>query len=147
MGLVLQWANLYGYVRCKVGGRSNLQSIAKNYLGAQLFKQVGRKNVRVFSSIVMWMSLCWCFVFFFEWRRWREQRNLEFWQDDFTSLSRGVCLCVMVDEHLYLLETCWRWLLFGRGIFVVSHVILKKKKKNASVWVWFPLNCHKFQFF
>lgn len=43
MGLVLQWANLYGYVRCKVGGRSNLQSIAKNYLGAQLFKQVGEK--------------------------------------------------------------------------------------------------------
>lgn len=40
MGLVLQWANLYGYVRCKVGGRSNLQTLAKNYLGAQFFKQV-----------------------------------------------------------------------------------------------------------
>ncbi|XP_075880450.1 Golgi apparatus membrane protein TVP23 homolog B-like [Nelusetta ayraudi] len=39
MGLVLQWANLYGYVRCKVGGRSNLQTLAKNYFGAQFFKQ------------------------------------------------------------------------------------------------------------
>lgn len=40
MGLVLQWANLYGYVRCKVGGKSNLRSMAKNYLGFQIFKQV-----------------------------------------------------------------------------------------------------------
>ncbi|XP_033827292.1 Golgi apparatus membrane protein TVP23 homolog B isoform X1 [Periophthalmus magnuspinnatus] len=39
MGLVLQWANLYGYVRCKVGGKSDLKDIAKGYLGAQLFKQ------------------------------------------------------------------------------------------------------------
>ncbi|XP_020791108.1 Golgi apparatus membrane protein TVP23 homolog B isoform X2 [Boleophthalmus pectinirostris] len=39
MGLVLQWANLYGYLRCKVGGRSDLKDIAKGYLGAQLFKQ------------------------------------------------------------------------------------------------------------
>lgn len=41
MGLVLQWANLYGYVRCKVGGKSNLRTMAKNYLTAQMFKQVG----------------------------------------------------------------------------------------------------------
>ncbi|XP_026180966.1 Golgi apparatus membrane protein TVP23 homolog B [Mastacembelus armatus] len=40
MGVVLQWANVYGYVRCKVGGKSNLGNMAKNYLGAQLFKQV-----------------------------------------------------------------------------------------------------------
>ncbi|KAI3359783.1 hypothetical protein L3Q82_014148, partial [Scortum barcoo] len=40
MGLVLQWANLYSYVRCKVGGKSNLSSMAKNYLGLQIFKQV-----------------------------------------------------------------------------------------------------------
>lgn len=44
MGLVLQWANLYGYVRCKVGGQSNLRSIAKNYLGVQLFKQAMKKT-------------------------------------------------------------------------------------------------------
>lgn len=43
MGLVLQWANLYGYVRCKVGGGSNIRSIAKNYLGVQIFKEVCEK--------------------------------------------------------------------------------------------------------
>lgn len=40
MGLVLQWANLYGYVRCKFGGQTNLRNMAQNYLGAQIFKQV-----------------------------------------------------------------------------------------------------------
>uniref|UniRef100_A0A3B5LPY6 Golgi apparatus membrane protein TVP23 homolog n=1 Tax=Xiphophorus couchianus TaxID=32473 RepID=A0A3B5LPY6_9TELE len=40
MGLVLQWANLYGYVRCKVGGKSSLRNMAKSYLSRQVFKQV-----------------------------------------------------------------------------------------------------------
>lgn len=40
MGVVLQWANLYGYIRCKVGAGTNLRSMATNYLGFQLFKQV-----------------------------------------------------------------------------------------------------------
>ncbi|KAI5619082.1 trans-golgi network vesicle protein 23-like B [Silurus asotus] len=40
MGVVLQWANLYGYIRCKVGGRTNLKNMATNYLGLQLFKQI-----------------------------------------------------------------------------------------------------------
>uniref|UniRef100_A0A3Q2T2M5 Golgi apparatus membrane protein TVP23 homolog n=1 Tax=Fundulus heteroclitus TaxID=8078 RepID=A0A3Q2T2M5_FUNHE len=40
MGLVLQWANLYGYVRCKVGGKSDLRNMAKSYLSGQIFKQV-----------------------------------------------------------------------------------------------------------
>ncbi|XP_071780375.1 Golgi apparatus membrane protein TVP23 homolog B [Centroberyx gerrardi] len=39
MGLVLQWANLYGYVRCKVGGKNNLRNMARSYLGVQIFKQ------------------------------------------------------------------------------------------------------------
>uniref|UniRef100_A0A3B4ZT05 Golgi apparatus membrane protein TVP23 homolog n=1 Tax=Stegastes partitus TaxID=144197 RepID=A0A3B4ZT05_9TELE len=39
MGLVLQWANLYGYVRCKVGGKSNLRNMAKNFLGVQILQQ------------------------------------------------------------------------------------------------------------
>uniref|UniRef100_A0A669CN85 Golgi apparatus membrane protein TVP23 homolog n=1 Tax=Oreochromis niloticus TaxID=8128 RepID=A0A669CN85_ORENI len=39
LGLVLQWANLYGYVRCKVGGKSNLRNMAKNYLGVQILKR------------------------------------------------------------------------------------------------------------
>ncbi|XP_078125868.1 Golgi apparatus membrane protein TVP23 homolog B isoform X2 [Sander vitreus] len=44
MGLVLQWANLYGYVRCKVGGKSSLRNMAKNYLGVQLFKRAMKKS-------------------------------------------------------------------------------------------------------
>ncbi|XP_041830066.1 Golgi apparatus membrane protein TVP23 homolog B [Melanotaenia boesemani] len=44
MGLVLQLANLYGYVRCKVGGKSDLGNLAKNYLGAQIFKQAMKER-------------------------------------------------------------------------------------------------------
>ncbi|KAL6477147.1 hypothetical protein MHYP_G00156460 [Metynnis hypsauchen] len=44
MGLVLQWANLYGYVRCKVGAGTNLRNMATNYLGLQLFKQAMSKS-------------------------------------------------------------------------------------------------------
>ncbi|XP_029945685.1 Golgi apparatus membrane protein TVP23 homolog B [Salarias fasciatus] len=44
MGLVLQWANLYGYVRCKVGGKSDLRKLAKNYLSVQIFKQAAKET-------------------------------------------------------------------------------------------------------
>ncbi|XP_075309658.1 Golgi apparatus membrane protein TVP23 homolog B isoform X1 [Odontesthes bonariensis] len=44
MGLVLQWANLYGYVRCKVGGGSNLRNMAKNYFSTQIFKQAMKET-------------------------------------------------------------------------------------------------------
>lgn len=44
MGLVLQWANLYGYIKCKVGGKSDLRDMAKSYLSAQLFKQAMKKT-------------------------------------------------------------------------------------------------------
>uniref|UniRef100_A0AAZ3SMW9 Golgi apparatus membrane protein TVP23 homolog n=1 Tax=Oncorhynchus tshawytscha TaxID=74940 RepID=A0AAZ3SMW9_ONCTS len=44
MGVALQWANLYGYVRCKVGGKTNLRSMATNYLGSQFFKQAMAKQ-------------------------------------------------------------------------------------------------------
>ncbi|XP_051573449.1 Golgi apparatus membrane protein TVP23 homolog B [Myxocyprinus asiaticus] len=43
MGVVLQWANLYGYVRCKVGGGTKLKHVATNYFGLQLFKRVLKK--------------------------------------------------------------------------------------------------------
>ncbi|XP_056144071.1 Golgi apparatus membrane protein TVP23 homolog B [Lampris incognitus] len=42
MGLVLQWANLYGYIRCKLGGTNNMKSMATNYFGVQLFKTMKR---------------------------------------------------------------------------------------------------------
>uniref|UniRef100_A0A8C2CU30 Golgi apparatus membrane protein TVP23 homolog n=1 Tax=Cyprinus carpio TaxID=7962 RepID=A0A8C2CU30_CYPCA len=40
MGVVLQWANLYGYMRCKVGGATKLKNMATNYFGLKLFKKV-----------------------------------------------------------------------------------------------------------
>ncbi|TEA24778.1 hypothetical protein DBR06_SOUSAS11110031, partial [Sousa chinensis] len=46
MGVVLQGANLYGYIRCKVGSRKNLTSMATSYLGKQFLRQVS----------VFWMS-------------------------------------------------------------------------------------------
>uniref|UniRef100_A0A3Q3WBY0 Golgi apparatus membrane protein TVP23 homolog n=1 Tax=Mola mola TaxID=94237 RepID=A0A3Q3WBY0_MOLML len=44
LGLVLQWANLYGYVRCKVGGQASLRSMAKNYISVQILKKVELKQ-------------------------------------------------------------------------------------------------------
>ncbi|XP_064181161.1 Golgi apparatus membrane protein TVP23 homolog B-like isoform X2 [Anguilla rostrata] len=43
MGVVLQGANLYGYVRCKVGARTSLRNVATSYLGRQFFKQAMAK--------------------------------------------------------------------------------------------------------
>ncbi|XP_014035778.1 Golgi apparatus membrane protein TVP23 homolog B [Salmo salar] len=44
MGVVLQGANLYGYVRCKVGSRTNLKNMATNYFGRQFLKQAMTKQ-------------------------------------------------------------------------------------------------------
>lgn len=44
MGVVLQGANLYGYIRCKVGGKTSLKNMATNYFGRQFLKQVKLVN-------------------------------------------------------------------------------------------------------
>ncbi|XP_023676212.1 Golgi apparatus membrane protein TVP23 homolog B [Paramormyrops kingsleyae] len=44
MGVVLQGANLYGYIRCKVGGGTNLKNMATSFLGRQFFKQAMAKQ-------------------------------------------------------------------------------------------------------
>ncbi|KAK6478198.1 Golgi apparatus membrane protein TVP23-like protein B [Huso huso] len=44
MGVVLQCANLYGYVKCKVGNKSNLKSMATNYFGRQFFRQAAKEE-------------------------------------------------------------------------------------------------------
>uniref|UniRef100_A0A8C1IJU8 Golgi apparatus membrane protein TVP23 homolog n=1 Tax=Cyprinus carpio TaxID=7962 RepID=A0A8C1IJU8_CYPCA len=44
MGVVLQGANLYGYVRCRVGARTNLKNMATNYFGRQFLKQAFTKQ-------------------------------------------------------------------------------------------------------
>uniref|UniRef100_A0A8C4N1P4 Golgi apparatus membrane protein TVP23 homolog n=1 Tax=Eptatretus burgeri TaxID=7764 RepID=A0A8C4N1P4_EPTBU len=38
-GVVLQGANLYGYIRCKLGGQTSISSVASNYLGTQLLQR------------------------------------------------------------------------------------------------------------
>uniref|UniRef100_A0A8C5HP68 Golgi apparatus membrane protein TVP23 homolog n=1 Tax=Gouania willdenowi TaxID=441366 RepID=A0A8C5HP68_GOUWI len=49
MGVVLQGANLYGYIKCKVGGKTSLKNMATNYFSRQFLKQVAIKT-SVFSS-------------------------------------------------------------------------------------------------
>ncbi|XP_024141435.1 Golgi apparatus membrane protein TVP23 homolog B isoform X2 [Oryzias melastigma] len=44
MAVVLQGANLYGYVRCRVGGKTNLKNMATNYFGRQFLKQTLSKE-------------------------------------------------------------------------------------------------------
>nr|XP_033816685.1 Golgi apparatus membrane protein TVP23 homolog B-like [Geotrypetes seraphini] len=44
LGVVLQGANLYGYIKCKVGSRKNLTSLATNYLGGQFFRRATAKD-------------------------------------------------------------------------------------------------------
>uniref|UniRef100_A0A8D0EC32 Golgi apparatus membrane protein TVP23 homolog n=1 Tax=Salvator merianae TaxID=96440 RepID=A0A8D0EC32_SALMN len=44
MGVALQGANLYGYIRCKVGNRKNLTSVATSYLGRQILRQTVAKE-------------------------------------------------------------------------------------------------------
>ncbi|KAI1886432.1 hypothetical protein AGOR_G00195700 [Albula goreensis] len=44
MGVVLQGANLYGYIRCRVGARTSLRNAATSYLGQQFFKQAMAKQ-------------------------------------------------------------------------------------------------------
>ncbi|XP_048673551.1 Golgi apparatus membrane protein TVP23 homolog C isoform X2 [Caretta caretta] len=44
MGVVLQGANLYGYIKCKVGRTTNLTSMATSYLGRQFLRQTVVKD-------------------------------------------------------------------------------------------------------
>ncbi|XP_054623779.1 Golgi apparatus membrane protein TVP23 homolog B [Dunckerocampus dactyliophorus] len=44
MGVVLQAANLYGYIKCKVGGKTDLKNLATNYFGRQFLKQALSKD-------------------------------------------------------------------------------------------------------
>lgn len=45
--MVLQGANLYGYIRCKVGSRKNLTSMATSYLGKQFLRQVSAQGLGI----------------------------------------------------------------------------------------------------
>jgi hypothetical protein len=43
LGVVLNGANLYGYVRCKMGSRQKLSTVATNFLGQQVLGSVSNK--------------------------------------------------------------------------------------------------------
>ncbi|XP_076398727.1 Golgi apparatus membrane protein TVP23 homolog C isoform X3 [Peromyscus maniculatus bairdii] len=53
MGVVLQGANLYGYIRCKVGSKKNLTSMATSYLGKQFLRQ----NAGVVLGKPVWFAI------------------------------------------------------------------------------------------
>lgn len=40
VGCALNGANLYGYIRCKIGAKKKISSIATNFLGQQVLKSV-----------------------------------------------------------------------------------------------------------
>lgn len=40
VGFLMNGANLYGYVKCRVGAKKNLSSVASSFLSMQLFKTV-----------------------------------------------------------------------------------------------------------
>lgn len=42
VSLILNGANLFGYVRCKIGNKQKLSSIATNFLGQQMFRNVSK---------------------------------------------------------------------------------------------------------
>lgn len=44
MAVVLNGANLYGYVKCKFGSKTSLKSVATNYFGRQFLKQALSKE-------------------------------------------------------------------------------------------------------
>ena len=45
MGVCMNGANLYGYIRCKVGAKKEMSSVATNFLGRHLFKSVSNYSV------------------------------------------------------------------------------------------------------
>lgn len=63
MGVVLQGANLYGYIRCKVGGKTSLKNMATNYFGQQFLKQVSSNQRRG-----LWLSLETLTCCVFDWQ-------------------------------------------------------------------------------
>ncbi|XP_033840485.1 Golgi apparatus membrane protein TVP23 homolog B [Periophthalmus magnuspinnatus] len=44
MAMVLNGANLYGYVKCKFGSKTSLKTVATNYFGRQFLKQALSKE-------------------------------------------------------------------------------------------------------
>ncbi|BFZ02839.1 hypothetical protein BsWGS_05878 [Bradybaena similaris] len=50
VGFCMNGANLYGYVRCKIGAKKNITSIASNFLSVQLFKSMVSSATKAASS-------------------------------------------------------------------------------------------------
>lgn len=73
MAVVLQGANLYGYVRCRVGGKTNLKNMATNYFGRQFLKQVNSflGEMQMSASLFLLFVSKICFLL----RRCRKKRS------------------------------------------------------------------------
>lgn len=54
VGLILNGANLYGYVRCRVGTREKLSSMATNFIGTQMLKNV---SIELEMQLVLYTEL------------------------------------------------------------------------------------------
>ncbi|ELU05815.1 hypothetical protein CAPTEDRAFT_186713 [Capitella teleta] len=44
VGIVLNGANFYGYIRCKLGSRQKISSLASNFLGQQVLRSMFTRN-------------------------------------------------------------------------------------------------------
>lgn len=123
MGLVLQWANLYGYVRCKVGGKSSLRNMAKSYLSRQVFKQVCEVS-RLPLLLIYCQNTLWHSSFCFSSKRpWRKQRKVETELESFR------------HKEVVGLRTRWSYYIYtweGRWLF--SCFFTCGDSKKFSVW-------------
>jgi len=60
IGVVLNGANLYGYIRCKMGSRQKLSSVATNFLGQQVLGSVSFVSNAHRSTGMCQVWLCSC---------------------------------------------------------------------------------------
>ena len=42
VGIIMNGANVYGYIRCKLGSKKSISSVASNFLGQQIFQSVSK---------------------------------------------------------------------------------------------------------
>ncbi|XP_041362981.1 Golgi apparatus membrane protein TVP23 homolog B-like [Gigantopelta aegis] len=50
VGILMNGANLYGYIRCKLGAKNKITSVATNFLSAHLFKSMFSSMTKTDSS-------------------------------------------------------------------------------------------------
>ena len=104
MGVVLQGANLYGYVKCKVGGKTSLKNMATNYFGRQFLKQVTYilSNILCSHIICCFKKILTCVMFIIH-RRCLKKRNRRVPLCDFNMFA----LFLMLGNQLFYQVDPW----------------------------------------